>query len=399
MTDWKFHFSFNTDGTTKYIKLPAVNLNADVVQERLHSPEITTNYVEKELPGNDSLVALIHYITESSMLMPTVTHVGKGGLPAGVGDLKAESAHSFPPAPAATNAQKVPAAGRDVAVPTHVHHGHRLGGILNAPVSEEPMPLYTATQVDDNDAPNDTAGIHVHSPRSHSDYAHLPSISLNNQLFKKKLSPVFESVWQGIKSSKDISQSNEPTMELTYKVVDSRVLASFSDEKPVNEILITFTRRKVVQKDVFTRSFILRTSPIVERPPSIASSSTAPSTDASDVVSSSDISSGVILSSGTTFQWSNLAMSRYIRIWVWNQDLREWQPIGYGGTRRISRYTLALGFYRNTFEPLWVTPESLRKRDSRSAKLTLKICSKAKSRSRKSRFKPKSKPGLVKPDI
>lgn len=32
------------------------------------------------------------YITESSMLMPTVTHVGKGGLPAGVGDLKAESA-------------------------------------------------------------------------------------------------------------------------------------------------------------------------------------------------------------------------------------------------------------------------------------------------------------------
>ncbi|KAJ3928116.1 MAG: hypothetical protein NXY57DRAFT_964838 [Lentinula lateritia] len=470
MTDWKFHFSFNTDGTTKYIKLPAVNLNADVVQERLHSPEITTNYVEKELPGNDSLVAFIQehqsrseqdayaapsYITESSMLMPTVTHVGKGGLPAGVGDLKAESAQphlssSSPPAPAATNAQKVPAAGRDVAVPTHVHHGHRLGGILNAPVSEEPMPLYTATQLDDNDAPNDTAGIRVHSPRSHSDYAHLPSISLNNQLFKKKLSPVFESVWQGIKSSKDISQSNEPTMELTYKVVDSRVLASFSDEKPVNEILITFTRRKVVQKDVFTHSFILRTSPIVERPPryeiprscgglcandlfvcvdasflremeagmttssisshiapsssgvassSIASSSTAPSTDASDVVSSSDISSGVILSSGTTFQWSNLAMSRYIRIWVWNQDLREWQPIGYGGTRRISRYTLALGFYRNTFEPLWVTPESLRKRDSRSAKLTLKICSKAKSRSRKSRLKPKSKPGLVKLDI
>ncbi|KAH7881331.1 uncharacterized protein C8R40DRAFT_1065024 [Lentinula edodes] len=62
MTDWKFHFSFNTDGTTKYIKLPAVNLNADVVQERLHSPEITTNYVEKELPGNDSLVALIQEV-------------------------------------------------------------------------------------------------------------------------------------------------------------------------------------------------------------------------------------------------------------------------------------------------------------------------------------------------
>ncbi|KAJ3886040.1 hypothetical protein GG344DRAFT_82094 [Lentinula edodes] len=470
MTDWKFHFSFNTDGTTKYIKLPAVNLDADVVQERLHSPEITTNYVEKELPGNDSLVALIQehqsrseqdayaapsYFTESSIPMPTVTHVGKGGLPAGVGDLKAESAQphlssSSPPAPAATNAQKVPAAGHDVAVPTDVHHGHRLGGILNAPFSEEPMPLYTATHVDDHDVPNDTAGIRVHSPRSHSDFAHLPSISLNNQQLKKKISPVFESVWQGIKSSKDISQSNEPTMELTYKVVNSRACASFSDEQPVNEILITFTRRKVVQKDVFTRSFILRTSPIVERPPryeiprscgglcandlfvcvdasflremeagmttssisshiapsssgvasstiassSTASSSTAPSTDASDVVSSSDTSLGVMLSSGTTFQWSNPAMSRYIRIWVWNQELREWQPIGHGGTRCISRYTLALGFYCNTFEPLWVTPESLRKRDSRSAKLTLKICSKAKSRSRKSRSKPKSKPDI-----
>ncbi|KAJ3771916.1 hypothetical protein FB446DRAFT_789149 [Lentinula raphanica] len=49
--------------------------------------------------------------------------------------------------------------------------------------------------------------------------------------------------------------------------------------------------------------------------------------------------------------------------WVWDSALGRWEVIHYGETRRIAnRLDLALSLYRSSHEPLWITPEAMRRR-------------------------------------
>ncbi|KAJ4495075.1 hypothetical protein C8J55DRAFT_484728 [Lentinula edodes] len=153
---------------------------------------------------------------------------------------------------------------------------------------------------------------------------------------------------------------------------------------------VLFVQKKVKAKDAWTRSFILKAASTVDHPPDFelphGSGPLCPNdlfvcvdlslwhkgedvlsanTISSSTTSSSAPSSSIASSRNDSLHWSDPSMSQYLRIWCWNFDLKVWQPIDYGCSRCITSYDLVLGFYRNTFEPLWVTPDSLHKKNNR----------------------------------
>ncbi|KAH7876071.1 uncharacterized protein C8R40DRAFT_1169723 [Lentinula edodes] len=463
MFHWRTHFSFNTDGTTKHVRLPILDHNTEeaVAEERYPSGEISlTNDLEKDLFAR-SLVSLpANMITKDAT--PSHTHLAKissalvttngkdHDLPSGVGastlpkhvhlltvDRNSEGTvaqqlnDTAPLSDAA--ATDIQTQGQSTTTFSYdlEHNKPRFFGV-SMPMPT-PAPLGDGLSIDDHKATyfrNSSGNADLLPPTALT--KENPNENLSNDLFRDHSRPKAESVWSGIESSSD-SRGSELPRTLIYKAMDDRIFKASSHVKNSSETIISFRQKKVVFKNALTRLFILKASPMLERPPEfelphgcdglhsndlfvcvdasylcfgengipsscIASSNISSfSLSSSGTLSSGTVSSSIVSStpesgSASSLHWSNPMALQHLRMWVWTQGIRGWQPIEYGSLRCISGYTLALGFYRNTFEPLWVTPESLRRRDTRTVTLKSKIRTQAKLRSRnRTRAKKKSK--------
>ncbi|KAH7869941.1 uncharacterized protein C8R40DRAFT_1176276 [Lentinula edodes] len=449
MTDLKFHFSFNKDGTTKYVQLPAAHCIAEVDHQsnsKNHVPDdglhfgdlIATpqyDHPQRQYSGHPMLLSTHEdtSTTTASYVSPKNQHRDAGEYHSDMNvppsSLSAEPQrydlpnfpNCFMPLPAVSNPAQVEGLMCSaVAMSPHIQQSeqadlpgcstvqdkdlcsgstdHSLLGVhhKHAPTSSKPAPTTDDSHAADR-ASTASPSLHENSEHVHAtssavsseanhdpDLQSMPSDASVTNSSERDLSPKAESgsVWTGIKvSAQDSAQDSKAPKENHLRV-------GIHGGKPSSTII--FVQKKVNHKDAWTRSFILKAALMVDHPPDFelprGSGLLRPNDlfvcvdlslwhETEDVLSANSISSTSISSSALSsnsstassrndpLRWSDPTMSQYLRIWCWDDKLKVWQPIQYGCSRCISSYDLVLSFYRNTFEPLWVTPESLRRKD------------------------------------
>ncbi|KAJ3899557.1 hypothetical protein F5879DRAFT_993679 [Lentinula edodes] len=297
MFHWRTHFSFNTDGTTKHVRLPILDHNTEeaVVEERYPSGEISlTNDLEKDLFARSLISLPANMITKDAT--PSHTHLAKissalvttngkdHDLPSGVGastlpkhvhlltvDRNSEGTvaqqlnDTAPLSDAA--ATDIQTQGQSTTTFSYdlEHNKPRFFGV-SMPMPT-PAPLGDGLSIDDHKATyfrNSSGNADLLPPTALT--KENPNENLSNDLFKDHSRPKAESVWSGIESSSD-SRGSELPRTLIYKAMDDRIFKASSHVKNSSETIISFRQKKVVFKNALTRSFILKASPMLERPP------------------------------------------------------------------------------------------------------------------------------------
>ncbi|KAJ3900814.1 hypothetical protein F5879DRAFT_1052228 [Lentinula edodes] len=396
MTDLKFHFSFNKDGTTKYVQLPAAHCIAEVDHQsnsKNHVPDdglhfgdlIATpqyDHPQRQYSGHPMLLSTHEdtSTTTASYVSPKNQHRDAGEYHSDMNvppsSLSAEPQrydlpnfpNCFMPLPAVSNPAQV--------------EGLMCSAVAMSP--HKPAPTTDDSHAADR-ASTASPSLHENSEHVHAtssavsseanhdpDLQSMPSDASVTNSSERDLSPKAESgsVWTGIKvSAQDSAQDSKAPKENHLRV-------GIHGGKPSSTII--FVQKKVNHKDAWTRSFILKAALMVDHPPDFelprGSGLLRPNDlfvcvdlslwhETEDVLSANSISSTSISSSALSsnsstassrndpLRWSDPTMSQYLRIWCWDDKLKVWQPIQYGCSRCISSYDLVLSFYRNTFEP------------------------------------------------